>query len=481
MDSVMKLSTSSRCIKYLMFIFNLLFVISGIILLSIGATIHAVFRSHQHFLDNSFLSVPNLLIAIGTIIFFIAFFGCCGAVKENYCMILTFVSLMVLVFILELAGGISGYVLRNEAQEVVREKMLETLPKYQNGSEIFNMWDQLQADFHCCGVDGAEDWVKHLVTNNSQVPMSCCLPQNGIIGEATCNVNSTNLYHAGCFTKFVSFIGGHAVQLGGVGLGIAFIQLTGVMIIFVGTKTLHIFNDFYYFLVPIYFSPSTLLIVVGVLTFVIAFFGCCGALKESTCMVLVFAVSLSLVLALEVAAAITAYVLQDGVVDYLSHKMTSMTNDYTIVPGVREAVDFMQSTLHCCGVHGPEDWSYVNEALKTPASCYRWHAMDENNVIRDIGLYETGCIYSLSMLVHRSALNLGTAAMAIALIQLTGIMFACTLGRAIRRQKTNRERRRWELRQSLVNGYHPLGKTDPQTTFPVIYMQPDFTTKTPVQ
>lgn len=60
-------------------------------------------------------------------------------------------------------------------------------------------------------------------------------------------------------------------------------------------------------------------------------------------------------------------------------------------------------------------------------------------------------------------------------------MFACTLGRAIRRQKTNRERRRWELRQNLVDGYHPLGKSDPQTTFPVIYMQPEFATKTPVQ
>lgn len=56
-------------------------------------------------------------------------------------------------------------------------------------------------------------------------------------------------------------------------------------------------------------------------------------------------------------------------------------------------------------------------------------------------------------------------------MQITGIMFACTLGRAIRRQKTERERRRWELREKLVNGYQPLGKIDSSVVSPVIYMQ----------
>lgn len=216
-----------------MFIFNLLFVISGIILLSIGATIHAVFRSHQHFLDNRFLSVPNLLIAIGAIIFFIAFFGCCGAVRENYCMILTFASLMVLIFILELSGGIAGYVLRNEAKDVIQEKMIDTMPKYKNGSEIADFWDELQKDFHCCGANGPNDWVHYLnatlLPDEKALPMSCCKRVHGDIGTSNCNINSTSsLYHEGCLVKFGGFIKSHAVQLGGVGLGIAFIQGVGV-------------------------------------------------------------------------------------------------------------------------------------------------------------------------------------------------------------------------------------------------------------
>lgn len=59
-------------------------------------------------------------------------------------------------------------------------------------------------------------------------------------------------------------------------------------------------------------------------------------------------------------------------------------------------------------------------------------------------------------------------------------MFACMLGRSIRRQKTERERRRWEVRENLVNGYKQVGKTDPTSTFPVVYLQsPDFPLRHP--
>lgn len=62
--------------------------------------------------------------------------------------------------------------------------------------------------------------------------------------------------------------------------------MTGAMIVSVGTTIYAVYEDFSHFLDASYFSPATVLIVVGALIFVIAFCGCCGALKESTCMVL---------------------------------------------------------------------------------------------------------------------------------------------------------------------------------------------------
>ncbi|XP_071877332.1 CD63 antigen-like [Bombus fervidus] len=236
--------------------------------------------------------------------------------------------------------------------------------------------------------------------------------------------------------------------------------LTGIMIISIGTTIYAVYEDFSHFLDPSYFSPATLLIVVGIFVFIIAFLGCCGALRESTCMVLVFAVSLSLVLVLELIAGIAAYALQDGIKDLLADKINATMHQYENNDEARSAIDFLQSRLYCCGYNGHEDWE--EQGMTIPSSC----------LLRDIdkNIYATGCIKHLSIIIHRSALYIGTGAVAIALIQLTGIMFACMLGRAIRRQKTERERRRWELRESLVNGYQPLGKSDPFTTFPVVYM-----------
>ncbi|XP_003704552.1 CD63 antigen-like [Megachile rotundata] len=263
--------------------------------------------------------------------------------------------------------------------------------------------------------------------------------------------------------------------------------LTGIMIISVGTTIYAVYEDFSHFLDPSYISPATLLIIVGSIVFVIAFLGCCGAIRESTCMVLVFAVSLSLVLILELSAAIAAYALQDGIRNLLAQKINGTMHQYGKNEEATDAIDFLQSRLYCCGYNGYEDWADIMNANKIdlPRSCRPWADINENSTHTpdsdDISWtpYGTGCIHNLSVIIHRSALYISTGAVAIALIQLTGIMFACMLGRAIRRQKTERERRKWELRESLVNGYQPLGKADPFTTFPVVYMSSSEPSKNP--
>lgn len=244
----------------------------------------------------------------------------------------------------------------------------------------------------------------------------------------------------------------------------ALFVLTGAMIVSVGTTIYAVYDDFSRFLDSSYFSPATLLIVVGSFVFVIAFFGCCGAIKESTCMVLVFAVSLSLVLIMELGAAIAAYALQDGIKDLLAERINSTMHEYDSNLEAKTSLDFLQSRLGCCGYDSSHDWDGIwhhnTNGMKVPDSC-----------LDDGLIYASGCIVRLSLIVQRSAFFLGAGATLIALIQFAGIMFACMLGRAIRRQKIERTRRQWELRENLVNGYLPIGKTDPVVSFPVVYMQ----------
>lgn len=62
--------------------------ITGILISGVGATIKAIYNNFDTLLEDRFYSPATLLIAIGSIVFVVAAFGCCGAVRESTCMIM---------------------------------------------------------------------------------------------------------------------------------------------------------------------------------------------------------------------------------------------------------------------------------------------------------------------------------------------------------------------------------------------------------
>jgi hypothetical protein len=68
--------------------FNLL-QLSGITILVIGTVIQIKYRLYVNIFGNDFLAAPILLICVGSVVAVLGFFGCCGAIRENYCMTMT--------------------------------------------------------------------------------------------------------------------------------------------------------------------------------------------------------------------------------------------------------------------------------------------------------------------------------------------------------------------------------------------------------
>jgi hypothetical protein len=68
------------------------------------------------------------------------------------------------------------------------------------------------------------------------------------------------------------------------------LQITGILISGVGTTIKAIYNNFDTLLEDRFYSPATLLIAIGCIVFLVAFFGCCGAVRESTCMVMIVSI-----------------------------------------------------------------------------------------------------------------------------------------------------------------------------------------------
>ncbi|XP_034252665.1 CD63 antigen-like [Thrips palmi] len=225
------MTASLNVIKYLLFLFNVLFVITGIVLLAIGATIKAVYMGYHVFLDDRYFSAPNLLIAVGLIILLVSFLGCCGAVKENHCMIVSYIALLILIFILELSAGIAGYVCRDAAKDVLTQKLGESMLNYgKNDTVVTALWDLMQRTFECCGVNDPQDWITLAkMSQNTTVPQSCCGPASGF-EPFTCSAESNPpRFKDGCTTKFGEFVRDKAVVIGGAGITIALIQLVGIL------------------------------------------------------------------------------------------------------------------------------------------------------------------------------------------------------------------------------------------------------------
>ncbi|XP_017099076.2 CD63 antigen [Drosophila bipectinata] len=226
------LTGSANAVKYTLFGFNLIFLITGIILIAVGAGVGAVYTGYELFLAGKFFSIPTFLIVIGAFIIVITFFGCWGALKENYCLVLSFSIMLAIIFILELAAGISGYVLRSDASNLIEKSLKASMAEYNNATQnpTTALWDDVQRSFDCCGVTNYMDWKEKFPSG--ELPISCCSPVVGQVGILSCmnDVASTEVRHVdGCLGGFSNYIAAHAVSLGAAGVVIAILQFFGVI------------------------------------------------------------------------------------------------------------------------------------------------------------------------------------------------------------------------------------------------------------
>lgn len=218
-------SGGMACVKYLTFLFNLIFAITGIVFIAVGTVILVVYSGYNNFMDSWFFAAPVLMIVVGAIVFIVSFFGCCGAVKENHCMIITFSVLLLSIFALELGAGIAGYMMRGKVRAMVEDRLNTTMGEYSSNIDIRRSWDIMQHDLQCCGMLSSTDWARVGFSDNI-VPNSCCkeVPEG-----SKCDSNSIHIHSNGCMSNLQSAIEHNALILGGVGIGVAIIQLIGVI------------------------------------------------------------------------------------------------------------------------------------------------------------------------------------------------------------------------------------------------------------
>ncbi|XP_069760604.1 uncharacterized protein [Narcine bancroftii] len=232
------------CLKYLMFVFNLVFwvfisadvrnmiedatvhLLCGCGLLGVGIWLSATQGSFATLAPSlPYLSAANLVIAIGTTIMVVGFLGCLGAIKENKCLLLSFFIILVTIFFMELILVILFFVYRTEVGEYVRRDLKRGLMLYDSEGNVglTNAWNIIQNEYECCGVDNATDWDS--LMGGNFVPDSCCQEYS-----QKCGLHDPSKWFAnGCYDKIAAFIEQRSVVLGSVAMSVVVIQILGMV------------------------------------------------------------------------------------------------------------------------------------------------------------------------------------------------------------------------------------------------------------
>ncbi|XP_064480085.1 CD151 antigen-like isoform X2 [Ornithodoros turicata] len=220
-------------LKYMLYIFNFIFFLSGLAVLGVAIWTIVMKQHHLSLLATvTYASTAYMLLLAGIIVIFVTVLGCIAIWRLDRCLLLGYTFLLLLIFLLEAVAGIIAYVYEEQVEQELKESLNATFTEnYFFDAARTSAIDDFHQSFKCCGAVGFEDWLhsKWLKANRqlrNKVPDSCCktvLPQCGV------HDHPSNIYYDGCVNALQQQVREHLVIIGAVGLGICLVQVFGMI------------------------------------------------------------------------------------------------------------------------------------------------------------------------------------------------------------------------------------------------------------
>ncbi|XP_069744192.1 tetraspanin-14-like [Narcine bancroftii] len=201
------------------------------------------------------------------------------------------------------------------------------------------------------------------------------------------------------------------------------------------------------------FDPVWVILTVGLLTFILGFTGCIGALRENICLLKFFSLIIGTIFTLELAAGILAFVFQDWVKEKVQNFVRDNIEVYRNDIDLQNLIDAVQKYMQCCGASGPDDWNnnrYFNCSLENtsrercgvPFSCcvpdpaqsvvntqcgYDIRSSNKGKLNKEQIIFTKGCIQAFENWLPRNIYFVAGTLLVIALLQMFSIYLARSL------------------------------------------------------
>ncbi|KAL6066313.1 hypothetical protein STEG23_033451 [Scotinomys teguina] len=184
-------------------------------------------------------------------------------------------------------------------------------------------------------------------------------------------------------------------------------------------------------------KPGSLLPVVinavGTFLFLLAFVGRCGTCKENYCLMITFAIFLSLIMLVEVAVAIAGYVFRDKVESEFNKSFQQQMQNFLKDNKTALVLDGLQKEFGCCGTNNYTDWENITGMAKdrVPDSCCINITVGCGTDFKKPMIHTQGCVESIGTWLRKKILLVAAAALDIAFVEVLGVIFSCCLVKSI--------------------------------------------------
>ncbi|XP_067895982.1 uroplakin-1b-like [Heterodontus francisci] len=250
-----KPSSGVRAFQGLLIFGNVVIMLCGIAL-----TAECIFHvSDQHGLwpllsaadNDDVFAAAWIGLFVGFCLFVLSIVGIFGVMKSAKKLILTYIILMLIVYIFEVASCITAATHRDFfIPNFFRKQMLQLYDNrnWQNEDQFRNYvglttaWNNIMIDNNCCGVNGPMDWIQHNsafrsthLDSDFPWPRECCTTDSvrQILNLNACKLGVRGfIYEQGCFDYISGSLNRHAWGVAWFGFAIlcwTFFVLAGTM------------------------------------------------------------------------------------------------------------------------------------------------------------------------------------------------------------------------------------------------------------
>jgi len=220
-----------------LFILNFLVFAVGLAVVVLASVVIHKDTTIGVLLQGGIFTLPICILIAGLIVLLIGFLGCCGAIKENSCMLKTYAAIVLVLFIAEIVLGIMVFVYTDKAEAFIQDGMTDSFNKYGGVDEqLTKGLDVVQHDLECCGVTGFQNWQNYTYGKEPEslndVASGCCKEETegcnkGMATKSEEEAMKT-IYTEGCYDAVKNQLMGVTIGLGAATVVLAVVQIMAI-------------------------------------------------------------------------------------------------------------------------------------------------------------------------------------------------------------------------------------------------------------